>query len=79
MSIDHFDPPLTIGEAAQERTAPSTIYKLLKSKQLSAVKFGGARRIPTSSVERYYASAPVAEYAPLTAKEGANTVSEVRS
>jgi len=74
MSIDAFDPPLTIAEAAQAlNLRRSSIYKLLKSKQLTAVKFGGTRRIPSSSVEHYFANAPVAEYAPLTDKQGART------
>ncbi len=74
MSFDAFDRPLTISEVAQAlNLRRSTIYKLLKSKQLTAIKFGGATRIPSSSVESYFASAPTAQYAPLTDKEGART------
>ena len=74
MSVDAFDPPLTIEEAAQAlNLRRSSIYKLLKSKQLSTVKILRTTRIRSSDVEPFYASAPVAEYAPLTDKQGART------
>ena len=66
-----FDPPLTVAEAAAALNIKrSSLYTLLKSGQIAAIKICGATRIRTSEITRFYESLPAAGYAPLGPKQG---------
>ena len=51
---DFDDPLLTVGEVAQVmRVSNMTVYRLIKSGQLAAIRVGKNYRIRRSDVERY--------------------------
>jgi excisionase family DNA binding protein len=61
-----FSPPLTINETAQAlNTSRTRIYEILARGEMIAFKQGGRTMIAGTEVERYYASLPVAKFAPL--------------
>jgi len=77
-----FDPPLTpIEAAAALNIKRSLLYTLLKAGQIASVKVGGATRIKTSEINRFYENLPPAQYKPLGPKQGvrrAQTAAENR-
>jgi excisionase family DNA binding protein len=66
-----FDPPLSVAEAAEAlNVRRSTIYTLLRDRQIAAVKICGATRIRSSEITRFFESPPPAKYEPLGPKQG---------